>query len=159
MKNKPAGIPSAEIAAPYFGANDMNTEKLHERRLQAMEIFRQQKEVVEQRQRQELLKQIREQEYESRALDAMRDEYVDLLECSFFSVIIYVVYLVYYPIVVNDSVVHIQFVKILKQIGQMLTMKNENVMKMKECIFMHHKVFLYMNNVININVVLNVNVI
>jgi hypothetical protein len=52
----------------------MTTDKLQERRLQAMEIFRQQKEVVEQRQRQQLLKQIREQEYESRALDAMKDE-------------------------------------------------------------------------------------
>jgi len=64
-----------EIATPYFGVNDMTTDKLQERRLQAMEIFRQQKEVVEQRQRQQLLKQIREQEYETRALDAMKDEY------------------------------------------------------------------------------------
>ena len=54
----------------------MTTDKLYERRLQAMEIFRQQKEVVEQRQRQQLLKQIREQEYESRTLDAVKDEYV-----------------------------------------------------------------------------------
>lgn len=52
----------------------MTTDKLQERRLQAMEIFRQQKEVVEQRQRQQLLKQIREQEYESRALDAVKEE-------------------------------------------------------------------------------------
>ncbi len=65
-----------EIAAPYFGLNDMTTDKLKERRLKAMEIFRQQKEVVEQRQRQQLLKQIREQEYESRALDAVKEEYV-----------------------------------------------------------------------------------
>jgi hypothetical protein len=63
-----------ETTSPYFGTNDMSTEKLHERRLQAMEIFRQQKEVVEQRQRQQLLKQIREQEYETRALEAMKDE-------------------------------------------------------------------------------------
>jgi hypothetical protein len=54
----------------------MSTDKLHERRLQAMEIFRQQKEVVEQRQRQQLLKQMREQEYETKALDAMKEEYV-----------------------------------------------------------------------------------
>lgn len=52
----------------------MSSELLQERRLQAMEIFRQQKEVVEQRQRQQLLKQMREQEYETRALDAMKDE-------------------------------------------------------------------------------------
>ncbi len=52
----------------------MSTEQVQDRRLQAMEIFRQQKEAVEQRQRQQLLKQMREQEYESRALDAMKDE-------------------------------------------------------------------------------------
>ena len=63
-----------EMAAPYFGTHDMTTDKLQERRHQAMEIFRQQKEVVEQRQRQQLLKQMREQEYESRALEAMKDE-------------------------------------------------------------------------------------
>ena len=54
----------------------MSTEQLQERRSQAMEIFRQQKEVVEQRQRQQLLKQMREQEYENRTLNAMKDEYV-----------------------------------------------------------------------------------
>jgi hypothetical protein len=67
----------------------MTTEKLQERRLQAMEIFRQQKEVVEQRQRQQLLKQMREQEYESRALDAMKDEYISFFFfCLFLSSII-----------------------------------------------------------------------
>ncbi|CAF4632566.1 unnamed protein product [Rotaria sp. Silwood1] len=76
VRNKPSGIPSAEIATPYFGVNDMSTEKLQERRLHAMEIFRQQKEVVEQRQRQQLLKQMREQEYESRALDAMKQDFL-----------------------------------------------------------------------------------
>jgi hypothetical protein len=131
----------------------MSTEQLQERRLQAMEVFRQQKEVVEQRQRQQLLKQIREQEYESRALDAMKDEYV----LNFYVSIIHFL-LVYYLIVANDFVVHIQYVKILKQIGQMLRMININVIKMKKRMYMLHKVFLYMNNVININDVLNVNV-
>ena len=74
-----------EVAAPFFGVTDMSTEKLQERRLQAMEIFRQQKEVVEQRQRQQLLKQMREQEYETRALDAMKDESVDPL-CRHWSI-------------------------------------------------------------------------
>lgn len=65
-----------EEAAPFFGVEDMSTEKVMERRQQAMEIFRQQKEAVEQRQRQEMMKQIREQEYEARALDAAKEEYV-----------------------------------------------------------------------------------
>ena len=63
----------------------MSTEQLNERRRQAMEVFRQQKDIVEQRQRQQLLKQIREQEYESRALDAMKEEYV----LFFFNIIIF----------------------------------------------------------------------
>jgi hypothetical protein len=132
----------------------MTTDKLQERRLQAMEIFRQQKEVVEQRQRQQLLKQIREQEYETRALDAMKEEYV-----SFFHLFINYFLIVYYLIVANDFVGHIPSEKIWKMIGLMLQMTKINVIKMKECICMHHKVFLSMNNVININVVLNVNVI
>jgi hypothetical protein len=54
----------------------MSIDKLQERRLQAMDIVRQQKDLIEQRQRQQLLKQVRDQEYESHALDAMKDEYV-----------------------------------------------------------------------------------
>jgi hypothetical protein len=50
--------------------------KLHERRLHAMDIVRQQKELVEQRQRQLLLKQIRDQEYETKALNTMKQEYI-----------------------------------------------------------------------------------
>jgi hypothetical protein len=56
--------------------NDMSSDKLHERRLHAMDIVRQQKELVEQRQRQLLLKQIRDQEYETKALNTMKQEYI-----------------------------------------------------------------------------------
>ncbi|UJR36130.1 hypothetical protein I4U23_028864 [Adineta vaga] len=76
VRNRPTGIPAVEEAAPFFGVHDMSTEIVHERRLQAMEIFRQQKEAVEQRQRQQLLKQMREQEYESRALDAAKEDLI-----------------------------------------------------------------------------------
>ena len=55
--------------------NDMTSDKLKERRLHAMEIVRQQKDLIEQRQRQQLLKQIRDQEYESKALNAMKQGY------------------------------------------------------------------------------------
>ena len=57
----------------------MASSKLKERRLHAIEIVRQQKDLVEQRQRQELLKQIREQEYESKVLNNVKEEYVFLL--------------------------------------------------------------------------------
>jgi hypothetical protein len=77
MRNKPAE-PPLESDEPYFGLNDMSTEKLQERRLHAIEIVRQRKDVIEQRQRQQLLKQIQEQEYELKALNMMNEEYVSL---------------------------------------------------------------------------------
>lgn len=54
----------------------MSIEKLKERRMHAMEIVRQQKELVEQRQRQQLLKQVRDQEYETKTLTSIKQEYV-----------------------------------------------------------------------------------
>jgi len=75
MRNKPPE-PPLEPDEPYFGLNDMSTEKLQERRLHAIEIVRQRKDVIEQRQRQQLLKQIQEQEYEIKALNMMNEEYV-----------------------------------------------------------------------------------
>lgn len=54
----------------------MSSEKLQERRLHAMEIVRQQKDLVEQRQRQQLFKQIRDQEYELKTLNTIKQEYV-----------------------------------------------------------------------------------
>ncbi len=52
----------------------MSIEKLKERRLHAMEIVRQQKDLIEQRQRQQLLKQIRDQEHETKTLESMKKE-------------------------------------------------------------------------------------
>lgn len=54
----------------------MSIEKLKERRVHAMEIVRQQKEIVEQRQRQQLLKQVRDQDCESQVLTSIKQEYV-----------------------------------------------------------------------------------
>jgi hypothetical protein len=54
----------------------MSSDKLQERRLHAIEIVRQQKDLIEQRQRQQLLKEIRDQEYELKALNNMKQEYV-----------------------------------------------------------------------------------
>ncbi|CAF1372537.1 unnamed protein product [Adineta steineri] len=59
-----------------FGLNDMSTEELQQRRLHAIDIVRQEKELIEQRQRQQLLKQIHEQEYELKALDIMKDDLI-----------------------------------------------------------------------------------
>ena len=69
-------MPRGESETAYFGLNEMSIEKLKERRTHAMEIVRQQRELVEQRQRQQLLKQVRDQEYESKTLNAIKQEYV-----------------------------------------------------------------------------------
>ncbi|CAF0727510.1 unnamed protein product [Didymodactylos carnosus] len=74
VRTKPAGLPISEPDGAMFGLNDMTTDKLIERKKNAMEIFKQQKEIVEQRQREQLLRQLREQEHEARALDNMRDD-------------------------------------------------------------------------------------
>jgi hypothetical protein len=61
----------------------MSSEKLQERRLHAMEIVRQQKDLVEQRQRQLLLKQIRDQENDLKTLNAMKQKYPSIFFFSF----------------------------------------------------------------------------
>ncbi|CAF1282917.1 unnamed protein product, partial [Didymodactylos carnosus] len=74
IRTKPVGLPVSESDGPIFGMNDMTTNKLIERRKNATETFKHQKEIVEQRQREQLLKQLREQEYEAHALDVMKDD-------------------------------------------------------------------------------------
>lgn len=74
MRTKPNELPQGEPDSPYFGLNDMTKEKFHQRRLQAMELVRQQRELIEQRQRKELFKQIDEQNYESNVLKSIKDE-------------------------------------------------------------------------------------
>lgn len=73
VRNKPSALPTGEPSMPYFGLNDMSTEKLLERRLHAVDLSRQQKDVVEQRERQHLLEQIRDQEYESTILTRIEE--------------------------------------------------------------------------------------
>ena len=61
----------------YFGQNDTTTEQLQQRRREAIELFRQQKEIIEQRQRQLLLRQMRDQEYETDVLKSIKEESVE----------------------------------------------------------------------------------
>ncbi|CAF1191121.1 unnamed protein product [Rotaria sp. Silwood1] len=74
IRNKPTELHTCEPETPYFGLNDMSSEQLKERRLHAIEIVRQQKDLIEQRQRQQLLKQIRDQEYELKVLNMMKED-------------------------------------------------------------------------------------
>lgn len=76
MQNKPVQLPTCETETPYFGLNDVSPEKLRERRLHAMDIVRQQKELIEQRQRQLLLKQIQDQERDMKAMESMRKDLI-----------------------------------------------------------------------------------
>lgn len=66
----------------YFGQNDTTTEQLQQRRREAIELFRQQKEIIEQRQRQLLLRQMRDQEYETDVLKSIKEESVEFFYCS-----------------------------------------------------------------------------
>lgn len=51
---------------------------MKQRRLQAMELSREQKELVENRQRQNLIGQIKEQEKEIETLTLIKDEFVEM---------------------------------------------------------------------------------
>ncbi|CAF3701907.1 unnamed protein product [Rotaria sordida] len=74
IRNKPTELPTCESETPYFGLHDVSPEQLQERRLHAIEIVRQQKDLIEQRQRQQLLKQIRDQEYELKILNTIKKD-------------------------------------------------------------------------------------
>ena len=129
-------------------------ERLQERRAQAMDIFRQQKEVVEQRQRQQLLKHMREQEYESRSLDAVKDEYVLFLSlrgsCS--SLVVYCL------IVANDFGERMPYARIWRATGRMPPMKSSDATRMNARMSLLLKVLSYTNSAINTNGARNVNV-
>ncbi|CAF2896121.1 unnamed protein product [Rotaria sp. Silwood2] len=74
IRNKSTGLPTCEAETPYFGLNDISSEQLQEHRRHAIEIVRQQKDLIEQRQRQQLLKQIKDQEYEVKVLNTMKED-------------------------------------------------------------------------------------
>ncbi|KAK6986289.1 coiled-coil domain-containing protein 81 [Biomphalaria glabrata] len=78
LKYKPLPMPDKEPDNEIFGKNDMNNEKLAERRQRAYVISQEQKAAVEQKKREAILAKLTEQKTEeevlARARDDLRDE-------------------------------------------------------------------------------------
>lgn len=74
MRNKPLPIPSKEADKEIFGKNDMNNEKMAERRQLAHNLFREQQDLVAQRKREAILKRLAEQREEEAVLQRTKRE-------------------------------------------------------------------------------------
>ncbi|KAH9525099.1 Coiled-coil domain-containing protein 81 [Bulinus truncatus] len=78
LKYKPLPMPEKEPDTEIFGKNDMNNEKMEERRQRAYVISQEQKAVVEQKKRDAILSKLTEQKVEeevlARARNDLRDE-------------------------------------------------------------------------------------
>jgi hypothetical protein len=73
VQNKPLQLPKAEPENEYIGKNDMNQEKWIAKQMHNREIAKVQKNQIEERKRDELLRQIREQEED--AENILRDKH------------------------------------------------------------------------------------
>ncbi len=67
-------MPKGESDGEVFGKHDMNDEKLAEIRKRERETFLMHKDLVDQRKREEILRQTREQEMDSEMLDRVNEE-------------------------------------------------------------------------------------
>ena len=74
MRFKPVQVPPRESDNEVFGKNDMNNEKMAERRRKAYNLFKEQQDLVAQKKREEILKRLQEQKEEENVLKATRDE-------------------------------------------------------------------------------------
>ena len=68
----PGSVPDS--SEPVFGKNDMNNEKMADRRNRAHELYKEQLRTVEQRKREAILKKLQEQKEEEQMLSHTRDE-------------------------------------------------------------------------------------
>ena len=76
LRMKPEPIPGcvSPSSEPYFGKNDVDDEKMAERRRKAHELYREQVAAVDQRKRDEILKRIEEQRREEEMLRRVKNE-------------------------------------------------------------------------------------
>ena len=76
MRCKPLPIPALEpdSKAPIFGVSDATDEKLMERKARAQQLYQEQLEMVAQRKRDAILKDLRNQKDESDMLERTRRE-------------------------------------------------------------------------------------
>ncbi|XP_067676631.1 coiled-coil domain-containing protein 81-like isoform X2 [Haliotis asinina] len=77
LRFKPVPIPSCEPDSEVFGKNDMNNEKMAERRRRAHNLFREQQDFVAQKKRDIILKRLSEQKEEEETLSRTRKELLD----------------------------------------------------------------------------------
>ena len=74
VKNKPAEVPRAFADSEVFGQYDAKNEKLAIMKKKEVETFKFHKELIEQRKRDELLRQIREQEQDAENIERAKEE-------------------------------------------------------------------------------------
>lgn len=76
LRMKPEPIPGcvSPSSEPYFGKNDVDDEKMAERRRKAHELYREQVAAVDQRKRDEILKRIEEQRREEEMLRRVKND-------------------------------------------------------------------------------------
>ena len=74
VHNKAFQLPKSEFDGEVFGKNDMSDEKLSEIRKRERETLLWHKDLVEQRKREELLRQTREQELDTEMIERSKEE-------------------------------------------------------------------------------------
>lgn len=74
VKNKPSGLPKVVADSEVFGLNDAKNEKLAQMKKRELDAFQYHKELIEQRKREQLLNQLREQEKEYENLERSKEE-------------------------------------------------------------------------------------
>ncbi|XP_059150161.1 coiled-coil domain-containing protein 81-like [Physella acuta] len=77
LRFKPVQMPDKEPDNEVFGKNDMNNEKLEERRRRAYNIAQEQKALVEQKKRDAILAKLAEQQVEEEVLDRAKNDLKD----------------------------------------------------------------------------------
>lgn len=74
MKPEPLPVSFSSSGEPYFGKNDMDEEKMAEKRRKARELYSEQVALVEQKKREEILKRLEEQRKEEDMLRRVKQE-------------------------------------------------------------------------------------
>ena len=74
MKPEPIPYGYSNAGEPYFGKNDTNEEKLAERRKRAKDIYLEQMNLVDQKKREAILKQLADQKNDEEVLNRTRQE-------------------------------------------------------------------------------------
>ncbi|XP_078323683.1 coiled-coil domain-containing protein 81-like isoform X2 [Crassostrea virginica] len=77
LKFKPLQVPPREPDGEVFGKNDMNNDKMADRRRRAYELFREQQDLVAQKKREAILRRLMEQREEEDVLERTKKELMD----------------------------------------------------------------------------------